>query len=102
MTRTPRIMVRSDLIASVTADVGDARVADDAVKFVFEATIAHLAKGGRVERRGFGAFPVRSSTARTTKSSRSGDPLDLPSRSLVFFRRGQALRADVAQPGATA
>ena len=59
---------------------------------VFERMIDALAKGGRVELRGFGAFSVRSRPARAGRNPRTGEPVDVRAKHVPFFKSGKELR----------
>jgi integration host factor subunit beta len=51
-----------------------------------------MAKGGRVELRGFGAFSVRSRPARAGRNPRTGETVDVPAKAVPFFKSGKELR----------
>jgi integration host factor subunit beta len=51
-----------------------------------------LGEGGRVELRGFGAFSVRSRPARAGRNPRTGEAVDVPAKSVPFFKSGKELR----------
>lgn len=51
-----------------------------------------LARGDRVEMRGFGAFSVRSRPARTGRNPRTGAKVEVTEKYLPFFRTGKEIR----------
>jgi len=51
-----------------------------------------LSEGGRVELRGFGAFSVRARPARAGRNPRTGDTVEVPAKSVPFFKSGKELR----------
>jgi len=51
-----------------------------------------MARGDRVELRGFGAFSVKSRDARTGRNPRTGDPVDVEEKNVPFFKTGKLLR----------
>jgi integration host factor subunit beta len=51
-----------------------------------------LSGGGRVELRGFGAFSVRSRPARSGRNPRTGETVEVPAKSVPFFKSGKELR----------
>jgi integration host factor subunit beta len=51
-----------------------------------------MAGGGRVELRGFGAFSVRARPARAGRNPRTGETVDVPAKSVPFFKSGKELR----------
>lgn len=63
------------------------------VSTFFETINAQLAKGGRVELRGFGAFSTRARTARTGRNPRTGAPVEVEAKSVPYFKPGKEMRA---------
>lgn len=59
---------------------------------VFEQISAALARGDRVELRGFGAFSVRPRTARVGRNPRTGDQVEVPDKAVPHFKTGKELR----------
>jgi integration host factor subunit beta len=59
---------------------------------VFEEIIEALAKGDRVELRGFGAFSVKSRDARVGRNPRTGEAVQVDDKKVPFFKTGKALR----------
>ena len=62
------------------------------VATVFEEISAALARGDRVELRGFGAFSVRQRDARTGRNPRTGDEVSVPDKAVPHFKTGKELR----------
>jgi integration host factor subunit beta len=62
------------------------------VDTVFNEITATLAKGDRVELRGFGAFSVKHREARTGRNPRTGETVEVEAKRLPFFKTGKALR----------
>jgi len=62
-----------------------------------------LARGDRVELRGFGAFSVKDRPARTGRNPRSGEPVEVAAKRVPYFKTGKELRerlnADTATGG---
>ena len=54
-----------------------------------------LAKGNRVELRGFGAFSVRAREARAARNPKNGAVVSVGERHAVYFRTGKELREKV-------
>jgi len=63
------------------------------VETVFGEIARALARGDRVELRGFGAFSVTRRTARTARNPKTGEAVEVPDRLLPRFRTGKNLRA---------
>lgn len=61
------------------------------VNVVFDKIISSLAKGERVEFRGFGAFSVRKRTSRVAKNPRTGEQVKVEERNIPHFKTGKQL-----------
>jgi len=62
------------------------------VSTIFDEISAALAKGDRVELRGFGAFSVKQRDARIGRNPRTGDAVKVDSKYIPFFKTGKQLR----------
>ena len=63
-----------------------------AVKTMMDQMSAALARGERIEIRGFGAFSLRRRESRVGRNPRTGEPVALPERHVPYFRPGKELR----------
>jgi integration host factor subunit beta len=95
-------MTRSDLIAELAASNPHLRLADVEliVDTVFGQVGAALARGQRVELRGFGAFTVKSRSARIGRNPRTGEAVPVEAKSVPAFRVGRELQARLNRPAA--
>lgn len=62
------------------------------VDAIFEEITKALARGDRVELRGFGAFSVKQRDARTGRNPRTGESVSVEAKRLPFFKTGKGLR----------
>lgn len=62
------------------------------VDTIFGEIKSALARGDRVELRGFGAFSVKHRKARIGRNPRTGEAVQVAAKSLPFFKTGKALR----------
>ncbi len=62
------------------------------VAAIFEEISSALARGDRVELRGFGAFSVKHRTARVGRNPRTGDTVHVAEKYIPFFKTGKELR----------
>ncbi len=62
------------------------------VETVFDEITGALARGDRVELRGFGAFSVKKRDSRTGRNPRTGEAVKVNAKRLPFFKTGKALR----------
>jgi integration host factor subunit beta len=62
------------------------------VTAIFDEIAAALARGDRVELRGFGAFSVKHRDARTGRNPRTGASVRVAEKYIPFFKTGKQLR----------
>ena len=87
-------MIRSELI-QVIADENPhlyQRDVERIVNTVFDEVVEAMARGDRVELRGFGAFSVKSRDARIGRNPRTGDAVAVEAKAVPFFKTGKLLR----------
>ncbi len=68
------------------------------VTAIFDEIATALARGDRVELRGFGAFSVKRRDARTGRNPRTGDSVQVAEKHIPFFKTGKQLRDRLNQP----
>lgn len=90
-------MTKSELIADLSRDHPHLRPADieTIVATIFDEITAALARGARVELRGFGAFTVKRREARTGRNPRTGVAVPVDEKAVPFFKAGKELRERV-------
>ncbi|MEI6987309.1 MAG: integration host factor subunit beta [Rhodospirillaceae bacterium] len=59
---------------------------------IFDGITEALARGDRVELRGFGAFSVKQRDARTGRNPRTGEAVSITEKLIPFFKTGKQLR----------
>ncbi len=62
------------------------------VSTIFDEITNALARGDRVELRGFGAFSVKQRSARVGRNPRTGASVDVSEKFIPFFKTGKELR----------
>jgi integration host factor subunit beta len=87
-------MIKSELVARLAVRYPHLyhRDVERVVSTVLDEISAALAKGDRVELRGFGAFSVKVRPARQGRNPRTGAPVDVEEKRVPFFRTGKELR----------
>ena len=90
-------MTRSELIAQISAANPHLRGADAEliVATIFGEIADALARGDRVEIRGFGAFTAKRRDARTGRNPRTGETVAVIEKAVPFFKPGKELRERV-------
>ena len=88
-------MIRSELVQSLAINNPGLRSDEiERVVDVFFAEICErLARGGRVELRGFGAFSTRDRDPRRGRNPRTGEGVDVPAKRVPYFKPGKEMRA---------
>lgn len=87
-------MIRSELIQKIAEDNPHLyqRDVERIVNTLFEEIIEAMARGDRVELRGFGAFSVKKRDARMGRNPRTGESVSVEEKHVPFFKTGKALR----------
>jgi integration host factor subunit beta len=67
------------------------------VSAIFDEISNALARGDRVELRGFGAFSVKRRDARVGRNPRTGDSVPVDEKHVPFFKTGKQLRERLNQ-----
>ncbi len=90
-------MTKSDLIAQLAERFPQlvAKDADFAVKMILDALSEALAKGDRIEIRGFGSFSLNYRPPRVGRNPKSGDKVSVPEKWVPHFKAGKELRERV-------
>ena len=64
---------------------------------IFEAMIAAIQSGDKVEIRGFGSFRIRQRNRRTGRNPRTGQRVEVPAKRISYFKPSRDLR-DLINP----
>ena len=86
-------MIKAELIEALANEAGLTRSkAKDVVKTVFNNMANALAKGDRVEIRGFGTFKVKHYDGYTGHNPKTGKPIKVKAKKLPVFKSGKDLK----------
>ena len=90
-------MTRAELVARLSAQQHYLSAED--VELVVKTIVDHLtdvlARGERIEIRGFGAFSLRTRKSRVARNPRTGEPVAVLAKRIPYFRPGKELRERV-------
>jgi integration host factor subunit beta len=87
------LMLKSDLVRRIRDQKHlYERDAENIVNAILGEIIQALARGDRVEIRGFGMFSVRSRPARTARNPRSGAAVAVEKKAWPYFKAGREIR----------
>ena len=92
-------MTKSELIARLAQRFPQlvAKDADLAVKVILDALAETLAKGERIEIRGFGSFSLNYRPPRIGRNPKTGVKVEVPAKYVPHFKAGKELRERVDQ-----
>jgi DNA-binding protein HU-beta len=94
-----RLMKKADLVDVVAQQKNLPRPQVEAtIDSLIEAVAEGLARGERIDLRGFGAFAVRDSAARTGRNPQTGESIQIAARRVPTFKAGKELRDRVNRP----
>jgi integration host factor subunit beta len=87
-------MIRSELVQKIAEENPHLyqRDVERIVSTIFEEVIDAMARGDRVELRGFGAFSVKQRDARVGRNPRTGESVKVDEKHVPFFKTGKLLR----------
>ena len=90
-------MTKSELIARLADNYSQlvAKDAEFAVKTILDAMSGALAKGQRIEIRGFGSFALNVRPPRIGRNPKSGDKVMVQEKRVPHFKPGKELRERV-------
>ena len=90
-------MTRSDLVIQLAERFSQLthRDTEFAVKTILDAMSDALARGHRIEIRGFGSFSINRRPPRVGRNPRSGEQVVIPEKLVPHFKPGKALREAV-------
>ncbi len=87
------MVTKADLIEELSKVASLTKKQSEAiVNTVFDSIPEALAKGDKVELRGFGSFRIRRRKARRGRNPKTGTTLGVPPKRVPFFRVGRRLR----------
>ena len=87
-------MLRSELIGKLADENPHLyqRDVEKIVNTIFDEITEAMARGDRVELRGFGAFSVKKRDSRVGRNPRTGDSVAVEEKHVPFFKTGKLLR----------
>lgn len=87
-------MIKSELVQRISSAHPHLfqRDVENIVNAIFATIGDALARGDRVELRGFGAFSTRQRAPRIGRNPRTGQQVEVDGKSVPFFKTGKELR----------
>ena len=89
-----KTMIKSELVKQISE--ANPHLYQQDIEKIVDAILQEIAgamsRGKRVEIRGFGAFSVKSRSARTGRNPRTGAPVHIKDKKLPHFKTGKEMR----------
>ncbi|MGY6568756.1 MAG: integration host factor subunit beta [Salinarimonas sp.] len=87
-------MIKSELVLRIAEQNPHLyqRDVENIVNAVLDTIVEALARGDRVELRGFGAFSVKKRDARIGRNPRTGETVEVASKAIPVFKTGKEMR----------
>src|ERR1700689_2039352 len=87
-------MIKSELVQRISEQNPHLyqRDVENIVNAILNEITAAMARGDRVELRGFGAFSVKERPARTGRNPRTGAHVSVDEKCVPFFKTGKEMR----------
>jgi integration host factor subunit beta len=94
-------MIKSELVEKIAEQNPHLyqRDVENIVNAILNEIIAAMARGDRVELRGFGAFSVKQRPARTGRNPRTGAHVAVDQKCVPFFKTGKEMRERLNREG---
>ena len=94
-------MTKADLIEAVSqATEMNRKDSEVIVETVFESIVKSLRAGTKIEVRGFGSFRTRERKARVGRNPKTGARVEVPAKTIPFFKPSKELKNLVNGGGA--
>lgn len=86
-------MIKADLINKMAKKMSIARQeAETGVNIFFDILKEALLRGEEIELRGFGSFRFRKRSSRSGRNPRTGEPVKVPPKKVLYFKPSKLLK----------
>lgn len=87
-------MIKADLINKIAKEMDVSKQeAEAGVNLFFQTIKEALERGEEIELRGFGSFRFRQRQARSGRNPRTGDPVNVPPKKVLYFKPSKLLKS---------
>ena len=97
MTKSELMLRLAELVAAQKGTQLVAKDVEHSVKVLVDTMTRSLAKGQRIEIRGFGSFDLNHRPARVGRNPKTGDKVEVSEKYVPHFKPGKELRERVDQ-----
>lgn len=86
-------MIKADLIDKIAKEMEISKQeAETGVNLFFQTIKEAIQNGEEIELRGFGSFRFRHRGARSGRNPRTGKPVQVPSKNILYFKPSKLLK----------
>lgn len=86
-------MIKADLINKIAKEMNISKQeAETGVNLFFETIKEAILRGEEIELRGFGSFRFRQRRARAGRNPRTGKPVEVPPKKVLYFKPSKILK----------
>ncbi len=86
-------MIKADLITKIAREMDiPKQEAEDGVNLFFQSIKEAILRGEEIEIRGFGSFRFRKRTSRAGRNPRTGEPVKVPPKKVLYFKPSKLLK----------
>ncbi|OSI13314.1 integration host factor subunit beta [Neisseria canis] len=97
MTKSELMIRLAEVFAAKNGNQLQAKDVEYSVKVLVDTLTRSLAKGQRIEIRGFGSFDLNHRPARIGRNPKTGEKVEVPEKYVPHFKPGKELRERVDQ-----
>ncbi len=89
-------MIKADLINKISRDLNiPKQEAEEGVNLFFTSIKDAILRGEEIEIRGFGSFRLRKRTSRAGRNPRTGEPVKVPPKKVLYFKPSKLLKDSI-------
>jgi integration host factor subunit beta len=86
-------MIKADLITAIAKKLDVSKQeAESGVNLFFDTIKDAILRGEEIEIRGFGSFRFRNRTSRSGRNPRTGKPVKVPPKKVLYFKPSKLLK----------
>ena len=86
-------MIKADLINKIAKEMDISKQeAEAGVNLFFQTIKEAIERGEEIELRGFGSFRFRQREARSGRNPRTGEPVQVPPKKVLYFKSSKHLK----------
>ena len=86
-------MIKADLINKIAKEMNISKQeAETGINLFFETIKEAILRGEEIELRGFGSFRFRQRGARAGRNPRTGEPVQVPPKKVLYFKPSKILK----------